>query len=254
MRPREVARDVAAGTLAGIAVGVLVGGLGSRLVMRISAVAAGPLSDGLRTSNGNIVGEITFGGTLALLVFTGAFSGLFGGLLYGALRPWLEPLGRWRGLVFGLGLLAFVGTLVIEPENIDFILLPPAALNIAMFAAIFPVFGMALAPAVDRLSRTLANGSSAGALLTGVGILLAAFFIVAAVITNRVALGLDPSRSDLLILAATSIIVAAIAIRLVGADVRWSSPAGRIGYAALAAAVLFGAVQTISGIATILTF
>ena len=56
-RLRETAIIVAGSGIAG----VLVGGLGSRVVMRISALAA-PEVRGMVTENGNVVGEITLGG------------------------------------------------------------------------------------------------------------------------------------------------------------------------------------------------
>jgi hypothetical protein len=45
---------------AGLVVGIVVAGLGSRLVMRLLAVAD-PDARGIITENGNVVGDITFG-------------------------------------------------------------------------------------------------------------------------------------------------------------------------------------------------
>src|SRR3989449_6683114 len=125
MRVPELVREVAAGSLSGIVVGIIVGGLGSRLVMRLAAIAGGSGVQGVTTANGNRVGEITVGGTIALILFGGVFAGLFGGLLYASLRPWLVPFGRWRGLIFGVGLLGLTGSLILDGANSDFILLRP---------------------------------------------------------------------------------------------------------------------------------
>ena len=70
-------------------------------------------------------------------------------------RPWLVGLGRWKGLGFGLMLLAAFGSGVIEPDNVDFRLFGPPALNVALFAVLFPLFGLAVSPLADRMDRYL---------------------------------------------------------------------------------------------------
>ncbi len=77
----RLGRMGAMGLLSGAVAGVIVGGIGSRIVMRILAVVNNELS-GIPTENGNIVGEITVGGTLGLLIFGGIFAGIIGGLFY----------------------------------------------------------------------------------------------------------------------------------------------------------------------------
>src|SRR5688500_20226951 len=61
------ARALAAAGTAGLLVGVPAGLL-SRAIMKVSAVAAGPVVVGVHTSNGNAVGDFTVGGTAALLI------------------------------------------------------------------------------------------------------------------------------------------------------------------------------------------
>ncbi|HEX6262741.1 MAG TPA: hypothetical protein VF097_07840, partial [Actinomycetota bacterium] len=79
----------AIGALAGTAAGITAAA-GSRVAMRISAAVAHPaLSEaGVRTENGNVVGVITVGGTLGLILF-GTILTAGAGLLYLALRRWL---------------------------------------------------------------------------------------------------------------------------------------------------------------------
>lgn len=103
-------REFGTGALAGVAAGALAG-LASRIVMRISGFAAGPGAVGELTESGFVVGEVTLGGTLAL-VLLGAIGGALGGAVYVAMRPWLAPLHRWRGIGFGLLMLAVSG----EPD------------------------------------------------------------------------------------------------------------------------------------------
>ena len=150
-----IARALGIGTLAGVAAALIVGGVGSRIAMRIIAITAGPGAIGAVTENGNRVGEITFGGTLGLLMFAGVFFDIPGGLVYMAVRRWLARLGRWKGVGFGFLLLATFGSAVIESDNPDFHRFGVPVLNILLFAVLFPLFGLAVAPLVDLLERAL---------------------------------------------------------------------------------------------------
>src|SRR5687768_6007048 len=94
------AQALAAAGTAGLLVGVPAGLL-SRAIMKVSAVAAGPVVVGVHTSNGNAVGDFTFGGTVALLIVAGVVPAVAAALLYVALRPWLQRAGSWRGVTLG---------------------------------------------------------------------------------------------------------------------------------------------------------
>jgi hypothetical protein len=252
MRIPELVREVAAGSLSGVVVGIIVGGLGSRLVMRLSAIAAGSGVQGVTTSNGNRVGEITLGGTFGLILFGGVFAGLFGGLLYTSLRPWLAPFGRWRGLIFGLGVLGLAGSLILDGANSDFVVLRPPLLNIAMFAALFPIFGVALAPVFDRTVRALATGSLVSGALAVLGIVLAALFVGLGLVSGFSALGSHPTTVDLITLLMLVMIVAGLSARAFGQ--RLTSPPWRLGvYALLTAALLVGANYTYASVVRILS-
>lgn len=145
-------RSLAVGALAGLPAGLIAGGIGSRIAMRIVAITAGSADQGAITEAEATVGEITAGGTLFLLM-AGAFAGVVGGLLYAGVRRWLADTGRWKGLTFGLLLLAIFGSLIIEGGNPDFDSFGYAVLNIAMFAALFVLFGLLVAPLFDRAER-----------------------------------------------------------------------------------------------------
>ena len=149
----RLVRAMGIGVLAGLAAGFVAGGLGSRVAMRIAAIAAGPGQRGVLTENGNRVGEITLDGTLFLVVFNGPIVGLFGGLVYVAVRPWLPRSDRWHGSAFGALLLAVFGFVVIEGDNFDFRRFGSALLNVGMFAALFVIFGLVAAPLADRADR-----------------------------------------------------------------------------------------------------
>lgn len=183
-------RAVGIAGLAGVLAGIAVGGIGGRVLMRVSAVLTGPVpATGLRTDNGNIVGEITVPGTIALVVFAGVANGLIGGLVYAALRPWLAPLGRRGAVGFGVLLLAALGFVVITPENPDFRRFGPAALNIAMFAVIYVLFGallVSLHAALDRVTpgRPTGIGGIALAIAVALAGLLALLVLTTLVITT----------------------------------------------------------------------
>lgn len=144
------ARGMAVGMLPGAIAGLIAGGVGSRIAMRVMAATSTDAVQGAETDFGATVGEISFGGTLFLLI-AGAILGAAGGLIFMAIRR-LLPWGGWLGgLGFGLLLLAVFGRLIIDPGNVDFLILDPAVLAVAMFAAIFLLYGLMLVPTLERL-------------------------------------------------------------------------------------------------------
>lgn len=139
-------------SLLGLVVGLVVGGGGSRLAMRIVALANGDFI-GVLTDADARVGEISAGGTFFLL-FAGAFFGTFGGAAYALLRAWLPRQALLRALVFGLGLLAFTAFPqgLVSSGGVDFELFQPVGLSIAMFAALPLLYALALTSLADRLA------------------------------------------------------------------------------------------------------
>jgi hypothetical protein len=147
----RTARVVGAGVAAGLVAGFLAGGIGSRIAMRIVAVAAELPFEGVVTENGEVVGEITAGGTAFLLVL-GSLIGLLGGIVYVAVRPWLPGASLLRGLVFGVVLLVALGSLVID-GGFDFTFFVSPYLAVGLFAGLYLVFGVIVATIADRLDR-----------------------------------------------------------------------------------------------------
>lgn len=143
---------------AGVA-GALVGGLGSRLVMRMAALAA-PEVRGALTENGNVVGNITLQGTIALVIFAGLSSTVFGAGAFVVARPWLPRRTVARGVVFGAFLLALTGPAVVDAMNADFVVLGDRLLNVAMFSALFIAFGLMASSAVAVLDRRVPPAAS----------------------------------------------------------------------------------------------
>ncbi|HEV8534398.1 MAG TPA: hypothetical protein VGR87_01570 [Candidatus Limnocylindria bacterium] len=221
--------------------------------MRLSAMVAGSTAQGMTTENGNVVGEITLGGTVALILFGGVFAGLFGGLLYAALRPWLEPLGRWRGLIFGVGVLGLGGSLILDADNSDFIVLRPPVFNVAAFALLFPIFGMVLAPTFDGVLRLLARGPRTSGVAALLASLFAALFLGLGLVSGLSALASGPTTADLVGLMLLGMTIAGLAVRALAPRAMASPSWMRATYALLAGAVFVGAARTLANVVRIIT-
>ena len=232
-----IGRHVALATLAGLIGGVLVGGVLGRVAMRISGLAAGPSMVGVHTSNGNRVGDITLAGTIALIVFVGVGAGVLGGVVYAALEPWLRRFRPWHGVVYGAALLATFGFTVLDPFNFDFARFGPLPLNIAMFAALFVVFGVVTAWTFDRLVVLAAAGDRRGS-----AIRLAAWLVLGlcALMVGMVTIGAAEGDRVFVAVSAGALALAAI--------VYWRQLPRPIGYASLGALLVLGAARTFDGI------
>jgi hypothetical protein len=148
LAPLRGLRTAAIGFGAGCLVGALVGGLGARLIMRILFLANGS-TRGSITANGNEVGFVTSGGTVAL-VMVGIATGAAGGILYVLMRRWLPGGALARGLLFGAFLLVAFGGGSIDADNFDFRIFGPTGLAVALFGLLPFAYGVALALLVDR--------------------------------------------------------------------------------------------------------
>lgn len=246
-RPRiRDLRLLGVAAIAGVGSGVVVAGLGGRLVMKVVALVAGPGAVGNVTANGNTVGDLTLSGTMVLVLFSGVFQGLIGGLLYLAVRPWLEPLGRWRGLAFGLAVLALLGHAVLEPGNGDFQRFGAVGLNVSLFAALFVVYGIVIAPLFSAIERG-AERSRFAAAIAWLGV-LPALLVIALGVGATVAglLGADDSFRPAFGLLIVGTLVAGAFGRLIG-------PRRLAARALVAAVVIGGALVTGTDVARILT-
>jgi hypothetical protein len=141
------ARRLGAGMLAGFLSGALVGGLGGRLAMLALRLTSDPSLRGMETDDGFVIGEFT-DGTGFLILFT-AFLGVLGGMFYLAIRSWLPP--RSRKVVMAVLGATVGGALVVHPDGIDFTLLEPLWLAVAMFVALPSLYGLALSALAERL-------------------------------------------------------------------------------------------------------
>lgn len=150
-----LARHIAVAGVAGLFTGVVVGGMGGRLFMRIAGAAAPDRIEGFGTEAGFRVGEVTFGGSLALIIFIGLLSGVAGAALFLVFDAWMS-WARWaRGLVFGVLLfgLASATSDMMNPDNFDFTILGNSALLVALIFLLFLTFGVVMDRPVRFLDR-----------------------------------------------------------------------------------------------------
>lgn len=139
----EILREITRGGVAGLIAGVLVAGIGGRLVMRLAALLV-PESVGRFTENGNRIGDITLGGTFALILFIGLFVGTVGGTVWVTARPWLPTSAGLRALV-SIPIAFALGTKgIVDGANPDFSVLGGSTVVVASLVTLVAVFGPVL--------------------------------------------------------------------------------------------------------------
>ena len=146
-RLRRFAASIAAGAVAGLAVG----GVGGRLAMLLLRVTSDPSLHGLDTDDGFTIGVVS-GETMFLLLAT-TMVGAIGGAVYFFARPVLPGASAawsWGALGALVG-----GADLLRPGGIDFTLIEPQALAVALFVAI-PALGAAATSVLAE--RWLARG------------------------------------------------------------------------------------------------
>jgi hypothetical protein len=251
-RTRSIGDDVAAAlrmtalavVAAGIA-GVLVGGFGSRIVMRIAALAA-PEARGLLTENGNVVGEFTLAGTIGLLVLAGIASAAVGAGTFVLTDPWLPRGTVARGLALGGVLLALFGSAIIDPANADVVLLGDRGLNVAMFSGLFLAFGLVVSGALAILDRRVPSVATFSPRTWALALIFAMPAVLGAL---GVAFGFDPAFGLSLVAARGAVALANLLGRRgsLGAAhaIRAAATATLIGVVVIAGSAYVEAVATI---------
>lgn len=156
-------RDIARGGLAGLVTGIVVAGLGGRIVMRVATLLV-PDATGQFTENGNVIGDITIGGTLGLILFGGMFFGLGGSVIWVVVQPWI-PGGRWtRALLAAPVAVALTGIGLIQGFNPDFAILRHDRVVVGLLVALVALAGASISVVDSWLETRLPPaGSSAGA-------------------------------------------------------------------------------------------
>jgi hypothetical protein len=158
----DAARFLAAGVAGGFITGLAIGGVGGRLAMLVLRLTSDPSLHGATTDDGFTIGVVS--GETSFLLGTTALIGALGGVLYLIGRGWFPERARpWASAgVFGAAGAAFA----IRPDGLDFTLLSPLWLAIAMFIALPVAYGVALSWLVERFLTRNAFGRP-GALVAG---------------------------------------------------------------------------------------
>jgi hypothetical protein len=184
-RALEPARDIARGGLAGLVTGIVVAGAGGRIVMRLATLLV-PDAVGQLTENGNVIGDITLGGTLGLVVGGGLFFGLSGSVVWIVVRQWIPGGRRTRVLLAAPVAVALTGIALIDGFNPDFLILRHDAVVVGLLVALVAVAGMAISLCDSWLDRRLPavgrspTADSAYLILTLLGAVLIVPLVLAA--------------------------------------------------------------------------
>ncbi len=214
-RLREATRRLSATLGAGFVGGLLVAGFGGRFFMRAVGATSNDAAQGRLTEAGEVVGKVTFGGTVFFL-FLGAAVGVLGAAGFAAVRAWLPVRSVAAGLVaagIGSGLLARP-TELLAPDSVDFVILGPVWFAVAFALFIVLVLGATTAVLADRWVRVWP----------------------APALSIRGALGLLPLVPILLLGPGAVIVPALVAARTVWPET--TTPGQRAGPGLAAAAVL----------------
>jgi len=145
---RQVLRRLGIAVLAGAISGFVVGGIGGRLFMFVLA-ELNPEDAGIRTDDDVPIGQFTLDGTLNLFLITTVI-GVIGGLVFFALRG-LRFGPRWfRVLSMPVGATLVVGSMLVHSDGVDFTLLQPVELGVAMTLAVPFFYTLLVAALADR--------------------------------------------------------------------------------------------------------
>lgn len=129
---REVAWWVLVGAGSGAIAGFLIGGVGGRLGMLLLRSTSPDLVLGLQSDDGFEIGVVTLKTMNLILAMTAA--GAVNGVLYAALRRSISR--RLRLPLWALFAAAAGGATVVHEQGVDFTLIEPVVLAVALFVAL----------------------------------------------------------------------------------------------------------------------
>lgn len=140
---------MAMGCVAGGVAGFVWGGVGGRIAMRVIFLTSDERTRGLTSDDGFEIGRISFDTLFLVIALT--IVGAFLGAGYGVLRMFLR--GPVWAVCAGMAVMvgAAGGALVVNAEGIDFRLLGPLSLAVAMFVALPALWGATVPLVTERL-------------------------------------------------------------------------------------------------------
>lgn len=219
-------RTLAVVTSAGFIAGVLVPGLGGRLLMRVLAATSGAAAQGRLTDADEVVGEITSGGSISIILFVGVFGGLIAALGYLVVRRWLPTRAGPAGLVVGILLLGTIGVGdPMSPDNVDFAILRPTWLAVTLITFLALLFGVTFTAVAARLEAGMPTLGDRPAAIAAHA-------------------GLVPLLFPVLAVGAAAYVAGRAAIRGELAGVLASPPVRRVGHAIVGVAVTLTALNS----------
>ena len=194
----QTVRVLSATIIIGAATGAVIGGLGGRLAMRILFLTSDDAVKGLTSDDGFEIGRFTLGDTAGLVVVT-AVIGVIAALLLLVAWPFVSRFGRTTVPLMAVLYGVVGGALMVHTDGVDFTVLEPAALAIALFVAICAAFGAVVAHLVGRAAAVDGWPRARGWWLLGPPLLLLLFppiLVVAAVATATNQAGAAVSPDD----------------------------------------------------------
>lgn len=155
VRLSEGARTTSAALVGGVVAGLLVAGFGGRLLMRLVAVTSEESAQGRLTEADEVVGRVTAGGTLFLVIFAGLFAGMVGALAFLLFRRFLPSRSWIAGLVVAGVIGGFLArpSDLLNPDSIDFEILGPRWFAAGLGVALIGGLGIVGAELIDTLIR-----------------------------------------------------------------------------------------------------
>ena len=215
-----------------------------------AAALVEPDAAGLRTENGNVIGAITFDGTLALLVFGGLLTGVIIGALWVVIRPWLPQRPLVRALVAIPIAIAMGTTLLVDDTNSDFLILRGNLVVVSALVGLVALAGASMVLAESMLDRVLPVVRRRGpALIAYVVIDVFGAFLVLAVLVPLY-LTSPIAGTVLVVVGIGSVVHWAQRVRGAG-DAPWLAPVARGALAVGTVAGLVVAVTEVLGAANL---
>lgn len=179
----RAARTLATITVVGAVAGMFVVGVLARLAMRLLA-ALNPDATGVISDDGFVMGQFTLSGSVQLLG-AGLQIGLIGAVCYALVRGLLVGPPWFRLVSISLGPAVVIGALIVHTDGVDFPLLDPPELAVALFVALPAVYVALVHLISERALRSggarsralLVVGLAPWVLLLPVGLILAVGFL-----------------------------------------------------------------------------